>query len=87
MGRLRVSASLEIPISRSPTSTTVAFLPLGQESCFVPQPLGVPSGPCPNCRNCPAFLSAHTPPGHTLVSWADFSCTLSRSAAVPLIPG
>ncbi|KAB0361125.1 hypothetical protein FD754_005281, partial [Muntiacus muntjak] len=34
-----------------PTSTHVAFLPLGQESCFVPQPLGVPSGPCPDSMN------------------------------------
>ncbi|KAB0367175.1 hypothetical protein FD755_020499, partial [Muntiacus reevesi] len=46
-----------------PTSTHVAFLPLGQESCFVPQPLGVPSGPCPDSMNCPAHL--HVPP-----SWA-----------------
>ena len=60
VGRLRMSAFLEIPVSRSPMSTHVAFLPLGQESCFVPQPLGVPSGPCPDSRNCPARLSAHT---------------------------
>ena len=76
MGRLRMSASLEIPVSRSPTSTHAAFLPLGQE-------LGVPSGPCPNSRNCPARLSTHTPPG-TLSSPGHISA--AHSAGTPVYP-
>lgn len=41
--------ALEIPVSRSPTSTHVAFLPLGQESYFLPEPCSVPSKILPAC--------------------------------------
>lgn len=37
--------ALETPISRSPTSTHVAFLPLGQEPHFLPEPFSLPSSP------------------------------------------
>lgn len=38
--------ALEIPISRSPTSIHVPFLPLGQESHCLPEPLSMPPSTC-----------------------------------------